>query len=266
MAVQPFARFRADEGVFEDAAGTDAVEDTDLVKCWKSAAASAFAKSAVQSAGAREPVYAASDGGYPSIAFTDDVLVITHDSDWASWTGMSWLMAVYITTTNSNEYLWTFGDTAWDQPGIRVFVDAASATTTVALTFHPGAYNAAQFREAMMRRPTLNRWNILAGAADATSVRLWLNKQLIARHTITGSFTVGTRNKHIGGAGNATTYTVASMKLREMTWWSSMLTEAQMNTEVDDAMTRWGITNEIDPPAASGGGAATLINSGGLVG
>lgn len=246
MAVQPLVRLRADEAVYEDA-GTNPCEDTDPVVRWAYAAASSIAGFSHQVAVGRQPIYNVNDGGFPSLSFTKDVLLIDHTADWAGWSGMSWLMAVHYTTSVSPEFSWSFGAAAWDAVNLRS--GSLGGGVGLDLLWNGGGFSTDRYASLM---PTFGRWNILAGTVSATEIRLWLNRQAIARRTITGSLTLGTAAKAIGSSEDNTTYGITSLKLREMTFWNSMLTEAQMNAEVDDAMTRWSVTNEI-APAASGG-------------
>jgi hypothetical protein len=88
--------------------------------------------------------------------------------------------------------------------------------------------------------------------ADGTCIKLGINRQTAVRILQSQTIAMGTNAIAIGADADNTSYSMAGA-MREIAFWDTALSEADMATEVDAAMTRWGITNSVTPPSSGGG-------------
>jgi hypothetical protein len=253
------ARWRVDQLVYEDTSGTDAVEDADAVASWGISAGSVTGL-AVQSTSGRRPVYAANDGGYPSLTFSNtnkSSLLLAHSASWVT-SALSWLAVVKHANTNSSVPRHFWGRSAmWTEAAAWYTSHNATGSATPPSDIY--AHSGYQTRGISMPRQS-SGWFVIAGTIDATELRMYGNRQSAVRIAQSGTLSMGTSSLAIGADADNTAYSLDG-SYRELAFWNTALSESEMATEIDAAMARWNVTNTVTPPAS---GNARLIN-GGLV-
>lgn len=251
------AQWRADQEVYEDTGGTDAAEDTDAVASWGVYAGTLSASLATQSTSGRRPVYTANDGGYPSLTFSNtnkSSLLLAHSSDWLV-SAVSFLAAVKI--TKSVTALAGIGagsvfgkSSAWANFGLHYGALFSTLTTPAnAYWLHTGYTT----RLAALSMPDSSAsWHVVWGIVDGTSIKVGVNRQSAVRTLQSQTIAMGTSSIAIGADADNTSYSMTG-SMREIAFWDTALSESDMATEVDAAMTRWGVTNSVTPPVSGGG-------------
>lgn len=244
------ARWRADQLVFEDTSGTDAAENADGLAAWGIYEGSQAGSLATQSTSGNRPIWNSSDGGYPSVSVTRSSvqrLNLSHSAAWAV-TAFSWLAVVKIDTTAIGlPHLWGRGS-GWTNAGVMACADPFGANIYSALLFH-----AHYERPVQIARPSMSSstWFVVAGTADGTDICSYVNRQSASRLSLARTVDFGTSALTLFGDGSASSNYHTTGAAREFAFWNTALTGAEMNTEIDAAMTRWGITNTVTPPTAS---------------
>lgn len=255
--VDPVARLRADEGVYEDSGGTDPCEDADSVLRWDFASDSTASAHAV-GVSALEPTYVASDGGDPAVRCQNQILEIAHTADWAGWTEISWLVVFkHAANAVSLDAIWSKGGSSYDAPCFRCGGENASYPRPMVFVWQAGHYN--NDKRNMSLTVEEDKYHLVAGSCKAAEGRLYLNGQSIQRMKMINSMSWGTRSVTIGSGFDGTSRAMPDLYLREIAWWDSALSEEDMATEIDEVMTRWSLSNDIDPPEAGGGGRPNLL-------
>ena len=251
------AQWRADQEAYEDTGGTDAVEDADAVASWGVYAGILSASIATQSTAGRRPVYTANDGGYPSLTFSNtnkSSLLLTHSSDWLV-SAVSWLAVVKPTKTTAvpsgtgNGTVFGKGS-SWGNFGCHIaqLITGISPPANI-LWWHTG-YSS---RIATWTMPdNTASWQVIWGMADGTCIKGGVNRQSAVRTLHSQTIALGTNSVAIGADADNTLYSMAGA-MREIAFWDTALSELDMATEVDAAMTRWGISNSVSPPSSGGG-------------
>lgn len=250
------AQWRADQEVYEDTGGTDAVEDADAVASWGVYSGTLAASLATQSTVGRRPVYTANDGGYPSLTFSNtnkSSLLLAHSSDWLV-SALSWLAVIKPTKTTAiaagagNGTVWGKGS-AWANGGCHISQLIVSVNTPANLSWWHTGYTS---RIAALSSPeSVASWYVLWGIADGTCIKGGVNRQSAVRTLQSQTIAMGTNSVAIGADADNTLYSMAGA-MREIAFWDTALSESDMATEVDAAMTRWGVTNSVSPPSSGG--------------
>lgn len=257
------AQWRADHEVYEDTGGTDAAEDTDAVASWGVYAGTLSASLATQSTSGRRPVYASNDGGYPSLTFSNtnkSSLLLAHSSDWLV-SAVSWLAVIKPTKTTvisggvGNGTVFGKGAT-WTNFGCHVSQLIISVSAPPNLAWWHTGYTV---RSMCASLPDVSAsWHVLWGIADGTCIKGGVNRQSAVRTLQSQTIALGTNSVAIGADADNTSYSLTG-SMREIAFWDSALSETDMATEVDAAMSRWGISNSVSPPS-SGGGGVRMVN------
>ncbi len=251
------AQWRADQEVYEDTGGTDAVEDADAVASWGVYAGTLSASLATQATAGRRPVYTANDGGYPSLTFSNtnkSSLLLAHSSDWLV-SAVSWLAVIKPTKTTTipsgvgNGAVFGKGVT-WTNFGCHVSQLIISVSTPANFAWWHTGYTT---RSVCASLPDVSAsWHVLWGIADGTSIKAGINRQSAVRTLHSQAIAMGTSSVAIGADADNTLYSMAGA-MREIAFWDTALSENDMATEVDAAMSRWGISNSVSPPSSGGG-------------
>lgn len=251
------AQWRADQEVYEDTGGTDAVEDADAVASWGVYAGTLAASLATQSTVGRRPVYTANDGGYPSLTFSNtnkSSLLLSHSSDWLV-SAVSWLAVVKPTKTtvqasgSGNGTIFGKGS-SWTNFGCHISQLITGINTPPNLFwFHTGYTTRSVITSTAESAAS---WQVIWGFADGTCIKGGVNRQSVVRTLQSQTIALGTSAVAIGADADNTGYSFAG-SMREIAFWDTALSETDIATEVDAAMTRWGITNSVSPPSSGGG-------------
>lgn len=264
------ARWRADQLVYEDTSGTDAVEDTDAVAAWGIADGSLAGSLATQSTSGRRPVYAANDGGYPSLTFSNankSSLLLAHSAAWVL-SALTWLVVVKPTKSTVQANVSGNGvivgkGASWANFGVHVNQFLPAIGTPANVIWQHDSYS--QRVVAITAPANSNDWMVLCGCADASGVRMCLNRQSSVRIAQTKAVALGTASIAIGADADNTAYSMGG-PMREVAFWDTALDESEMAAEIDAAMSRWGVTNTVEPPASGVTGFTGLSGLSGRLG
>lgn len=244
------ARWRADQSVYEDTSGTDAAEDADSVASWGIAAGSVTGL-ALQSTSGRRPVYAANDAGYPSLTWSNtnkSSLLLAHSASWVT-TSLSWLAVVKHQNTSSATPRHFWGRSfMWNEAG--AWFTAHNAVPSVNPVSDIYSHSGYLSRGISIPRQS-SGWFVIACTIDANELRMYGNRQSAVRIAQSGTLSMGTGSLAIGADADNTIYSFDG-SMREIAFWNTALTESEMGTEIDAAMSRWGVTNTVTPPASAG--------------
>ena len=244
------ARWRADQLVYEDTGGTDLAENGDGVAAWGIYQGTQAGNLATQATAGNRPTYNSNDDGYPSISVVRasvQRLDLAHSAPWVL-TQFSWLSVLKIannTTANQASHIWGRGS-GWTNAG--AFVDGFSINTLFSgIAFHT-AYNV---RAVLNQKPDTTATNFfcVAGVADGTTMRLFVNRQSVTRLSQSQTINFGTNALTIFGDGSSSSVYHPTGAMRELSFWSVALSESSMASEIDTAMATWGVSNTIAPPA-----------------
>jgi hypothetical protein len=107
-------------------------------------------------------------------------------------------------------------------------------------------------------------WFVVAGTASATAIDCYMNRQSVARVLQSQTIDFGTNPLTLFGDGSGTAIYHMTGASREFAFWSTALSGADMQTEIDAAMTRWGITDTVSVPASGSAGFTGLSGVGRL--
>lgn len=255
------ARWRADQLVFEDTSGTDAAENTDGVAAWGIYEGSQAGSVATQSTSGNRPIWNSDDGGYPSVSVTGSStqrLNLAHSAPWVI-TSFSWLAAIKITMGNLT-HVWGRGS-AWTNAGV-MSNPTISGTSIYQITFHTGYIT----RAIPTAHPThlAATWFVIGGTADGSCIKSYINTQSASRVLQSQTVNFGTNPLTLFGDGSTFAQFHMTGAAREFAFWDSALSETDMQTELAAAMTRWGITNTVEPPSSGVTGFTGLSGVGRL--
>lgn len=251
------AQFRADQEVWSDTGGTTAATDGGAVAGWGVASGTLSTSIATQSTSARRPTYTANDGGYPSLTFSNanrSSLLLSHTSDWLV-SAVSWLAVVRPTKTTviaggtGNGILWGKG-ASWLNIGAHIgqLITGINSPANV-FWWHTGyTSRIATFSTA----DGSATWSVVWGVADGVCIKGGVNRQTAVRTSQSQTIALGTNAVAIGADADNTVYSMAGT-MREIAFWDEALSESAMAAQVDAAMSRWGISNSVTPPASGGG-------------
>jgi hypothetical protein len=251
------AQWRADQEVYEDTGGTNAAEDTDAVASWGVYAGTLSASLATQSTSGRMPVYASNDGGYPSLTFSNtnkSSLLLAHSSDWLV-SAVSWLAVIKPTKTtvspsgSGNGTIFGKGS-SWTNFGCHISQMISGINTPPNMFwFHTGYTTRTVI---MSTADSAASWQVIWGIADGACIKSGVNRQSAVRTLQSQTIALGTNAVAIGADADNTAYAFTG-SMREIAFWDTALSETDMATEVDAAMTRWGISNSVSPPSSGCG-------------
>lgn len=248
------AQFRADQEVWSDTGGTTAIANGGSVAGWGVAAGTLAASIATQATAGRRPIYASSDGGYPSLTFSNaskSSLLLAHSSDWLV-SAVSWLAVVKPTKTTvasggaGNGIVFGKSNT-WANIGCHIGQLITGISTPANVVWLHTGYTT---RMAVLSLPeAAASWHVIWGIADGVCIKGGINRQSAVRTLQSQTIALGTTSLAIGADADNTVYSMSGA-MREIAFWDTALSEADMATEVDAAMTRWGISNSVTPPSS----------------
>jgi len=257
------ARWRADQLTFEDTGGTDSCENGDGVAAWGIYEGSQAGLLATQATAGNRPVWNSSDGGYPSVSVAGasaQRIALAHSAPWAL-TEFSWLAVVKITQT---QYAHVFGrGGSWANAGCFLS-DFTTGMLYRQFAFHTGySTRAAGCSKA---DDTSTTWQVVAGVANGSKIECYVNRQSVERMLQTQTINFGTNPLTLFGDGSGSSSYHMTGAAREFAFWDNALTGAEINTEIDAAMARWGITNTVTPPSSGGTAGFTGLSGVGRLG
>lgn len=242
------ARWRADQLTYEDTGGTDACENGDGLAAWGIYEGSQAGNLATQSTSGARPVWNSSDGGYPSVSVTGSSsqrIALAHSAPWVL-TVFSFLAAIKI-TNGRDVHVWGRGG-AWTNAGL--YLDGFVENHVYQVLYFHTSYAT---RYSALPKPdnTSSTWFVVAGIADGSKMELYINRQSVSRILQTQTINFGTSALTLFADGSGTSMYNMTGAAREFAFWNTALTGLEMQTEIDAAMTRWGITNTVTPPASA---------------
>lgn len=247
-------RCKTTEKVYNSTGGTTAASDGGTGVSWEPAEGLITTRFLHASKG---PTYRANDNssGYPGLEWSaGKLLQMAHSADFVGWSSFSWMIVcrnLDVSSSSQYRYLLSKGSSAgaWDRFGVRI--NAGSYTEDV-ITFHPGGYTGGKGSESPPNETAATRY-VLLGSADGSKICTYVNRQTATRRAITNSITMGTSGLTLGedvdGSG---TYNLTQGVIFEVALWNSALTDSEAFTEIDAAMTRWGVSNTVTPPSSGG--------------
>jgi len=243
------ARWRADQLTYEDTGGTDACENGDGLAAWGIYEGSQAGSLATQSTAGNRPIWNSNDGGYPSVSVTGSSaqrIALSHSAPWVL-TAFSFLAAIKITNGRAN-HVWGRGS-AWTNAGL--YLDGFIENNTYQTVYFHTSY-ATRWSSVPKPDNTGTTWFVAAGIADGTKLELYVNRQSVGRILQSQTINFGTNPLTLfaDGSGPTIMYNMTGAA-REFAFWSTALAGSEMQTEIDAAMTRWGITNTVTPPASA---------------
>ena len=191
---------------------------------------------AVQSAAGRRPTYNANDGGYPSLSSSNANRSSLDSAHSAAWlvTAFSWLAVVKTGVWQNYRHLWGRGP-SWTNAGCYLRVVESTSTVPV-LYWHCGYTYRAVFVHHPANDPTA--WFVAAGTADTTVQKGYVNRQSASRLLETQTIAMGTSGTTLFSDADDMSYGSLDGALREIAFWNTALTESQMASEIDAAMSR----------------------------
>lgn len=255
-------RLRSTDKVYNATTGTTAASDGGAVGSWEPMAGLITTRALHASKG---PTYRANDNssGFPGLEWSaGKLLTMAHSTEWTGWTSFSWLAVIRNMTASSsqNRYLWSRSNSsAWANAGCRINSAVYSDPTW---TWHDAVYSGRRESIILPTTTAATRY-VMAGSVDSTKICSYINKQSSIRRLESGTLALGTSGLTIGeDYDSAGTYNITQGVLFELAFWDSALTESEMATEIDTAMTTWSVSNTVTPPSSGGG----LILSPGMFG
>lgn len=242
------ARWRADQLTFEDTGGTDASENGDGLAAWGIYEGSQAGALATQSTAGARPIWNSSDGGYPSVSVTGSLaqrMALAHSAPWVL-TAFSWLAVVRM-VEGFQRHIWGRGS-SWANAGCYLTQNSSAINRSVLFHTHY------EQRSSIVSKPddTSSTWFVVGGTADASCIKVYVNKQSSSRLLQSQTVNFGTSALTLFGDGSGSTTYQMTGAAREFAFWSSALSETEMQTEITAAMSRWGVTNTVTPPASAG--------------
>ena len=245
-------RLRSTNKVYNATTGTTAASDGGAVGSWEPTAGLITTRALHATKG---PTYRSNDNasGFPGLEWSaGKLLTMAHSTEWTGWTSFSWMAVVRnMTTSSANRYLWSRSNSgAWSNAGCRMNIASYSDPIW---TFHDAAYSGRRQSTPLPTLTAATRY-VMAGSVDATKMCSYINRQSSIRRLESGTVSLGTSGLTIGeDYDSAGTYNLTQGVLFELAFWDSALTEAEMATEIDTAMTTWSVSNTVSPPSTSGG-------------
>jgi hypothetical protein len=186
-------------------------------------------------------------------------LSLAHSAAWVL-TQFSWLAAIKITEAQWS-HIWGRGST-WGNAGC--FLDATNYLSNVhgGIYFHT-SYNV---RGAQAIKPdvTATTWFVVAGIANGANIQVFVNRQSVSRLLQSQTINFGTNPLTLLGDGSSNSAYHPTGATREFAFWDTALTQSAMESEIDAAMSRWGISNTVTVSSGSAAGFTGLSGVGRL--
>jgi len=246
-------RLRSTDKVYNATTGTTAASNGGAVGSWEPMAGLITTRALHASKGM---TYRSNDNssGFPGLEWSaGKLLTMAHSSDWVGWSSFSWLAVVRNITANSsqNRYLWSRSNSSsWANAGCRLNSASYSEPT---FTWHDAAYSGRRQSVSVLKATAATRY-VIGGSVDSSKICTFINRQTVTRDSESGTIALGTSGLTIGeDYDSAGTYNLTQGVIFELAFWNAALTETEMASEIDTAMSNWSISNTVTPPSSGGG-------------